>query len=109
MGMQGLSLWACLRYVQELATILAPQNRTQGSCDLYYIHYTVTIKFQEQGVKNLISSPSNMSKFHLVRASNMLFTCLSASVRSSLRVTKLLRVRRVCAAVLGPIIKLNKH
>ena len=25
---------------------------------LYYIHYTVTIKFQEQGVKNLISSPS---------------------------------------------------
>ena len=26
--------WASPRYVQELTTILAPQNRTQGSCDL---------------------------------------------------------------------------
>ena len=25
--------WASPRYVQELTTILAPQNRTQGSCD----------------------------------------------------------------------------
>ena len=25
--------WASPRYVQELATILGPQNRTQGSCD----------------------------------------------------------------------------
>ena len=24
--------WASPRYVQELATILGPQNRTQGSC-----------------------------------------------------------------------------
>ena len=28
----SLITWACLRYVQELATILGPQNRTQGSC-----------------------------------------------------------------------------
>ena len=28
-----LITWACLRYVQELATILGPQNRTQGSCE----------------------------------------------------------------------------
>ena len=28
--------WACIRYVQELTTILGPQNRTQGSCDVYY-------------------------------------------------------------------------
>ena len=27
--------WASLRYVQELTTILGPQNRTQGSCDMY--------------------------------------------------------------------------
>ena len=26
--------WAGPRYVQELATILGPQNRTQGSCEL---------------------------------------------------------------------------
>ena len=26
--------WACLRYVQELTTILGPRNRTQGSCVL---------------------------------------------------------------------------
>ena len=26
--------WASLRYVQELAAILGPQNRTQGSCDM---------------------------------------------------------------------------
>ena len=28
--------WASPRYVQELATILGPQNHTQGSCDAYY-------------------------------------------------------------------------
>ena len=26
--------WASPRYVQELTTILGPQNRTQGSCEL---------------------------------------------------------------------------
>ena len=26
--------WASLRYVQEAATILGSQNRTQGSCEL---------------------------------------------------------------------------
>ena len=30
----SLITWACLRYVQELATILGPQNHTQGSCAL---------------------------------------------------------------------------
>jgi len=31
--------WACLRYVQELATILGPQTPTQRSCDVssYFI------------------------------------------------------------------------
>ena len=29
--------WASPRYVQELATILGPQNRTQGSCVLYFL------------------------------------------------------------------------
>ena len=28
--------WASLRYVQELTTILGPQNRTQGSCELLH-------------------------------------------------------------------------
>ena len=28
--------WASPRYVQELTTILAPQNRTQGSCEYVY-------------------------------------------------------------------------
>ena len=27
--------WASPRYVQEAATILGPQNRTQGSCGLH--------------------------------------------------------------------------
>ena len=27
--------WASPRYVQEVATILGPQNRTQGSCVVY--------------------------------------------------------------------------
>ena len=31
-------MWASPRYVQEPATtILGPQNRTQGSCDFFYI------------------------------------------------------------------------
>ena len=29
--------WASLRYVQEAATILGSQNRTQGSCDVDYL------------------------------------------------------------------------
>ena len=29
----SLITWACLRCVQELTTILGPQNRTQGSCE----------------------------------------------------------------------------
>ena len=31
----AFSTWACLRCVLELATILGPQNRTQGRCVLY--------------------------------------------------------------------------
>ena len=27
--------WASLRYIQEAATILGSQNRTQGSCDMF--------------------------------------------------------------------------
>ena len=30
-----LITWECLRRVQELAPILGPQNRTQGSCESY--------------------------------------------------------------------------
>ena len=33
--------WACLRYVQELTTILGPQNRTQGSCELQTVRNLV--------------------------------------------------------------------
>ena len=29
------STWACLRCVQELATILGPQNRIQGNCVMF--------------------------------------------------------------------------
>ena len=29
--------WAIPRYVQELTTILGPQNRTQGSCDYVFV------------------------------------------------------------------------
>ena len=32
-----LITWACLRCVQEAATILGPQNRTQGRCDQQYL------------------------------------------------------------------------
>ena len=35
-----LITWTCLRYVQEMATILGPQNRTQGSCD-WFLSLTV--------------------------------------------------------------------
>ena len=39
--------WASLRYVQELTTILGPQNRTQGSCVWQCVHQggslTITI------------------------------------------------------------------
>ena len=28
--------WVSPRYVQELTTILGPQNRTQGSCDILF-------------------------------------------------------------------------
>ena len=31
----SLITWACLRCVQELTTILGPQNRTQGSCEMH--------------------------------------------------------------------------
>ena len=33
----SLITWACLRCVQELTTILGPQNRTQGSCDQHFV------------------------------------------------------------------------
>ena len=33
----SLITWACLRCVQELTTILGPQNRTQGSCEQYLL------------------------------------------------------------------------
>ena len=36
-----LITWACLRYVQELATILVPQNRTQGSCARHQCTFAV--------------------------------------------------------------------
>ena len=32
-----LITWTCLRYVQEMATILGPQNRTQGSCVMLFV------------------------------------------------------------------------
>ena len=32
--------WASPRYVQELATILGPQNRTQGSCVMFCLRTT---------------------------------------------------------------------
>ena len=36
----SLITWACLRCVQELTTILGPQNRTQGSCVVNGEHKT---------------------------------------------------------------------
>ena len=33
--------WACLRCVQELATILGPQNPTQRSCDGHWSCFMV--------------------------------------------------------------------
>ena len=33
----SLITWACLRCVQELTTILGPQNHTQGSCVVYLL------------------------------------------------------------------------
>ena len=40
--------WASPRYVQELATILGPQNRTQGSCELamlyLYVHIAAIVR-----------------------------------------------------------------
>ena len=38
--------WASLRYVQELTTILGPQNRTQGSCDLL-LDNLLDVQFQQ--------------------------------------------------------------
>ena len=43
--------WASPRYVQELATILGPQNRIQESCDHYPVEkapvYTPSQKYCE--------------------------------------------------------------
>ena len=36
----SLITWACLRCVQELATILGAQNRAQGRCVLCYVMLT---------------------------------------------------------------------
>ena len=37
--------WACLRCVQELATILGPQNPTQKSCEHIYMKIATNISF----------------------------------------------------------------
>ena len=37
----SLITWACLRCVQELTTILGPQNRTQGSCVLCFVNFGI--------------------------------------------------------------------
>ena len=39
----SLITWACLRCVQELTTILGPQNRTQGSCGKYYFKQNLNL------------------------------------------------------------------
>ena len=36
--------WASPRYVQELATILGPQNRIQGSCAIYDLGINIKIE-----------------------------------------------------------------
>ena len=48
-----LITWTCLRYVQEMATILGPQNRTQGSCDYYAMLtiYFLPVKICESKTK----------------------------------------------------------
>ena len=40
-----LITWTCLRYVQEMATILGPQNRTQGSCAQCFLVFIVESLF----------------------------------------------------------------
>ena len=37
--------WASPRYVQELTTVLGPQNRTQGSCVLLIKYYVLVYTF----------------------------------------------------------------
>ena len=40
--------WASLRYVQEAATILGSQNRTQGSCELHLVYLQAHYMFISQ-------------------------------------------------------------
>ena len=49
--------WASLRYMQELATILAPQHLTQGSCALQYYEIYFFI-FTQNRMKFIIHSQS---------------------------------------------------
>ena len=44
--------WASLRYVQELTTILGPQNRTQGSC----VQQSLLALFQNTKYKSIFIS-----------------------------------------------------
>ena len=41
--------WAGSRCVQEAATFLRPQNRTQGRCDIYYLYIYISTIYLPQG------------------------------------------------------------
>ena len=54
------------RYMQELATILCPQNRTQGSCvlDLFNFFLTTELQMESQGIESLGYQHSSSSSDH---------------------------------------------
>ena len=48
--------WASPRYVQELATILGPQNRTQGSCEPLFRRRRIVIINLQRGEQKSVSN-----------------------------------------------------
>ena len=62
--------WASPRYVQELTTILGPQNRTQGSCEyLLYCHLFRLVDMILKTEKNCVAAL-------LVKADSLFNLCL---------------------------------
>ena len=63
--------WASPRYVQELATILGPQNRTQGRCVAHYTfshsHFYENRKYITNPIQQFWKLPKKTFKDPLLR------------------------------------------
>ena len=55
--------WASPTYVQELTTILGPQNRTQGSCDLHILYSLHTQVRLDKGTRDTVHEKIEQFRF----------------------------------------------